>query len=94
MTCGVIVINVGIPLSRSLKNKRSQIKPLLNRLHREFNVSCAELDKLELWNEAVIGCAMLANDRRFLDAALAKIPPFIQKHFPETEIHNFSIQFL
>jgi len=89
---GVITLDLGIPVSGSLKDKRSQIKPLMNRLHKEFNVSCAELDKQDKWGETVIGCAMLANDRRFLDAALEKIPRFIQKHFPEIEIINFSIQ--
>ena len=94
MAYGVIVLDLGIPASESLKQKRSQIKPLIIRLHKEFNVSCAELDKQNKWNEAVIGCAMLANDRRFLDAALEKIPPFIQRQFPEIEIKYFSIQFL
>jgi len=94
LTYGVIILDLRLPSTRSLKYKRSQIKPLLIRLHREFNVSCAELEKQDIWNEAVIGCAMLANDRCHIDALLAKIPLFIQKQFPELEIVNYSIQFL
>ena len=90
----MIIIDLTLPGVRSLKNKRTQIKPLLHRLHREFNVSSAELDKQDLWNEAVIGCAMIANDRKIVDASLAKIPAFIQEKFPNLEIIDFSIQFL
>ncbi len=94
MTLGVIIIDLVIPVSRSLKSKRSRIKPLLTRLHKEFNVSTAELDKQEMWNQAVIGCAMLSNDKGFINAALSKIPLFIQNKFPDIEIIDCSIQFL
>ena len=39
-----LTIHLRLPGCASLKEKRGHIKPLLNRLHREFNVSVAEMD--------------------------------------------------
>jgi uncharacterized protein YlxP (DUF503 family) len=34
------------------EGKRSRLKPLLARLHREFNISVAEVDRNDAWKEA------------------------------------------
>ena len=44
MALGLLTLELYIPLAESLKDKRSVVKPLLARLHREFNVSTCESD--------------------------------------------------
>ena len=39
-----LTIHLHLPACSSLKEKRGRIKPLMARLHREFNVSVAEMD--------------------------------------------------
>ncbi len=46
----------------SLKEKRSRLKPLIVRLHREFNVSVAELDYQDSWQNALLACVIVSND--------------------------------
>ncbi len=41
---GSLTVHLHLPTSASLKEKRGRIKPLMNRLRREFNVSVAEMD--------------------------------------------------
>jgi uncharacterized protein YlxP (DUF503 family) len=43
MIIGILTLQVQIPGCKSLKEKRSRLKPLIARLHREFNISVSEL---------------------------------------------------
>jgi uncharacterized protein YlxP (DUF503 family) len=58
---------------RSLKQKRSAIRPVIAELHRRFAVSAAETSAHDLHRRAGIGVAVVAADRSHvvdvLDAA-------------------------
>ncbi|MBV9090328.1 MAG: DUF503 domain-containing protein [Mycobacteriaceae bacterium] len=58
---------------RSLKQKRSVVRPLVAELRRRFAVSAAETGALDLYRRAGIGVAVTAADRghvvEVLDAA-------------------------
>ena len=58
---------------RSLKQKRSVVRPLVAELQRRFGVAAAESGQLELHRRAGIGLAVVAADRghvvEVLDAA-------------------------
>lgn len=82
MAIGMLTLHLSIPMCASLKDKRSQLKPLLTRLQREFNISVAELDYQDRWQEALIGCVHLSNDGSHTQRSLQKIIPWIEKHFP------------
>ncbi len=48
---------------RSLKDKRSVVRPLVAELQRRFSVSAAETGSLDLHRRAGIGIAVVAADR-------------------------------
>lgn len=81
-------------MCRSLKEKRSQLKPLLSRLKREFNVSVAELDYQDSWQDALIGCAALSNDSAHLQRSLQKIIPWMERHYPNLMIVQDRIELI
>ena len=58
---------------RSMKQKRSVVRPIVTELRRRFSVSAAETGSLELHRRAGIGVAVVAADRahvvEVLDAA-------------------------
>ncbi|MCV7168486.1 DUF503 family protein [Mycobacterium sp. CPCC 205372] len=58
---------------RSLKQKRSAVRPVIAELARRFGVSAAEVGSQELHRRAAVGVAMVAADRahvvEVLDAA-------------------------
>ncbi|OBK78327.1 DUF503 domain-containing protein [Mycobacterium sp. 1164985.4] len=58
---------------RSLKEKRSAIRPVIAELHRRFSVSAAETGAQELYRRANVGVALVSADRghvvEVLDAA-------------------------
>jgi len=81
-----LTIHLHIPGCSSLKEKRGYIKPLISRLHREFNISVAEIDLQDQWQEAVIGCAMVGNDRAFLESALQNVAKWMEGHWTDGDV--------
>ena len=72
MVYAVLILDLMLTDCRSLKEKRSILKPLLHRLHKEYNVSAAEVDKNDIWNEAIIACALISNEKRAAESELGK----------------------
>jgi len=81
-----LTIHLHIPTCASLKEKRGRIKALISRLHREFNVSVAEMDLHDKWQEAVIVCAMVGNDAAFLQSALGEVGKWVEGHWTDGDV--------
>ena len=86
MAVAVLTIHLLLPGCSSLKDKRSKIKPILARLHKEFNLSTAEIDLQDQWREAVIACAVVGNDRVFLNNVLQKVLVFYNRMWPDLPV--------
>jgi uncharacterized protein len=70
MVVGVLSLDLLLPASNSLKDKRQVLRSLLDRLHNEFNVSAAEVGDNDVWRRAQLGVACVANERSHADAVL------------------------
>lgn len=90
----LLTIHLRLPGCASLKEKRSRIKPILARLHREFNVSTAELDRQDHWQEAVLGCALLSNDSAHAQSALQTVLDYVTRTWPDEEILEYHIELI
>lgn len=86
MPVGLLTLHLRLPGCTSLKEKRSRIKPLLARLHREFNVSAAEMDRLDAWQEAVVACAVVSNDAAQTQRVLQQVI-----HWVENSWHDVAL---
>jgi uncharacterized protein len=94
MIIGVLTLHLLLPGCHSLKDKRGKIKPVLARLHREFNISVAEIDRLDMWQETVIACSLVSNDHVYTHNALKIIPEFIESHWPDFQIIDQQIEII
>jgi len=81
-----LTIHLRLPACASLKEKRGRIKPLIARLHREFNISVAETDLQDKWQEAVIVCAMAGNERGHLESALQNVAKWVEGHWTDGDV--------
>ncbi len=88
MAIGSLQITIVLPGINSLKAKRHIIKPMLARLHKEFNVSVAEMDYLDSWQNAKLQVVMVCNNARILEATLQQICDFIKNNWPENYISD------
>jgi hypothetical protein len=78
-----LTIQLHLAGCRSLKDKRGRIKPLIARLHREFNISVAEIGLQDRWQEAVIACAMVGNEAGHLESALQTVRRWVKGNWPD-----------
>ena len=78
MVVGIVKLELRIPQSTSLKGKRSVVKKVIERTRARFNVTVAEVDKQDVYSRAVIGCAMVGSDQRYVNGAVDKILDFIE----------------
>ncbi|NOY97971.1 MAG: DUF503 domain-containing protein [Chloroflexi bacterium] len=89
---GILTIHLHIPGCASLKEKRRRLKPLLTRLHREFNVSVAEMDLQDTWQDAVIACALVSNDKAQVQRALQTVSKWVENNWPDMTIVDEKIE--
>jgi uncharacterized protein YlxP (DUF503 family) len=87
-----LTIHLRLPLCSSLKEKRGRIKPLMSRLHREFNVSVAEMDLQDTWDEAVIACAMINSDATVLRQSLQTVEKWVEANCPDGDVWDTKIE--
>jgi len=87
-----LTIHLHIPGCSSLKEKRGRIKPLMARLHREFNVSVAEMDLQDKWQEAVIGCAMVNSDSVVLQQSLQSVAKWVEGNWTDGDVIEQKIE--
>ena len=68
-----LTLELRIEGAHSLKDKRQVVRSVKDRLRSSFNVSVAELDPSNLWNEATIGIAAVSHSRDYLDGLLKTV---------------------
>jgi hypothetical protein len=73
MAVGLLTLEIHIPDSRSLKDKRQVLRSLKDRLRGRYNVAVAELDHQESWQRAQIGIVSLSNDAAHLEQSLRAV---------------------
>ena len=86
MPIGLLTLSIQIPGCQSLKEKRSRLKPLITRLHHEFNISVAEMDAQDSWSYTILACALVNSDLDHTQRSLQIISTWIEKHWPDVQI--------
>jgi uncharacterized protein YlxP (DUF503 family) len=86
MHVAALSIELRLPGCRTLKEKRSALKSLLAAVHREFNVSAAELDHLDDPHSSVVACAVVSNDAAHGQRLLGRIPGWIEDRRPDLQV--------
>ena len=71
MVVGVIDWELEIYGCQSLKEKRSVLKSLKDRLHNRLNVSVAETGHQDVWQRAELTACVVSTERRHADSVLA-----------------------
>ena len=82
MAVGILHLELRLLSPRSLKEKRSILKPLKNYLQTEHNLSVAEVEHQEVYRLSGLEVAMVSNDRAYLQTALSGLSKLLEKRFP------------
>ena len=93
MIVGTVEIRLSVREARSLKDKRSVLLSLKERLRRSFNVSIAEVGNQDVIQSAILGVAQVSNNGRYTNGSLDKLVDAVRR-FPAVQLVDYSIQIL
>jgi uncharacterized protein YlxP (DUF503 family) len=91
---GLCTLELQIPESFSLKDKRSVLKSLLARLRQDHHLAAAEIDLLDDPRASVIAFTTVSNSSRQIDQTLQAALRWIDRTFPQVEVISEQIEIL
>ena len=94
MVIAVARVELHIPASQSLKDKRQVLKSLLAQVQRQFQISAAEVDAHDLLQRGVLGLACVSNDARHADAVIARAVAFLSSSKHEVNLLDYQTEVL
>ena len=93
MIIGVLQLELSVTDAMSLKDKRRVVKSIKDRIAHAHNVSIAEVGALDAHRRAILGIAMVANDKSYVEGGLSKLVDFVRT-VPQVELVDFQIDLL
>lgn len=92
MIIGICTLQLRLPTSHSLKDKRQILRSLTARVRHDFNVSIAEVDQLAAWQAATLGIACVSSDRDYAHGLLTKVADAISSYRLDLEVYDYRIE--
>ncbi|RMG60246.1 MAG: DUF503 domain-containing protein [Deltaproteobacteria bacterium] len=77
MVVGIVSYDIVLQGTSNLKEKRSAVRKLVERIRNRFPVSVAEVGCQDLWQRTVIGVAVVGNDPVVIQGVIDRISDFI-----------------
>jgi len=80
MIIGVLTADISIPEARSLKDKRSVLRSLKDRILNRMNVSVAEVGRQDEWRFAELAFVTVAATSKIVQSRLADLDKFLRSN--------------
>ncbi|HHY20043.1 MAG TPA: DUF503 domain-containing protein [Firmicutes bacterium] len=78
MIIGTLTIRLYAPWVHSLKEKRMEVKSLIDKTKNKFNVSIAEIEGMDTHQIIVLGIGCVSNDTKYVNSVLDEVINFIE----------------
>ncbi len=94
MVIGVCTLELSLPATASLKDKRQVMKSLTARLRNEFNVSVAEIGAQDQWQWGVLGVACVSGDRDYAQGLLDRVVNWVRDNRLDCDLAEYHFQIM
>lgn len=91
MHVGVLEVRFDTPFARSLKQKRSLVKPVVERVRQRYDVSVARIDGLDAHDWERIAIAAVSADPGLLRELLERIYAFVVGQGVPVDHHEIAV---
>ena len=88
----VLEMEFFIPHSHSLKEKRSVVRKVKDRIKARYNASVAEVGMHDLWQRSLIAVCMVSGSRKLLSETVEKVLNDVEMIVPSMLSH-FSVDY-
>jgi uncharacterized protein len=78
-------LDLHLPEVRSLKAKRSVVRPLVEGARRRYAVSAAEVGFQDQWQRALLGFAVVSGSEHHATEVIDEVERFVWSH-PEVQV--------
>jgi uncharacterized protein YlxP (DUF503 family) len=86
-------LELHIPTSRSLKEKRAVLRPIVEGLRHRFQISVAEVDYQDKWQRTLIGIAVVSDSYSHAVEVIANVERWVWSK-PEIEVTRFHTEWV
>ncbi len=80
-----LAVDLHLPEVRSLKAKRSVVRPIVEGARKRYNVAAAEVAFHDQWQRAGLGFAVVAGTERHATEVMDDVERFVWSH-PEVQV--------
>ena len=91
---GLCTLELYLPESLTLKDKRAVVKSLLKRLRNTFNVAASEIDRLDNRQQAVIAFVTVSNSVNQVDKMMRQVMTWIEETYPQVQVMAEDIEII
>ena len=93
MHVAVVRLEIHIPHSRSLKEKRAVVKPMVEGIRQRFGLSVAEVAYHEKWQRAALGLAVVAESHGHAVDVLDNVERWVWSR-PDVEVSAWETEWV
>jgi hypothetical protein len=94
MAIGLLTLELYLPLNESLKGKRGILKPLINRLRRDFNVSICEAEAQDVLTRAVLEVVCVSQNSALAHRHLQKVAHRVENWRLDAQLIDYHIEMI
>ncbi|MEG0771798.1 DUF503 domain-containing protein [Clostridium sp.] len=80
MIIGSCKVYLNVPFSHSLKEKRTVVKSIIDKVKHKFNVAIAEIEDQDVHQSIVIGLAVISNNSAHANSMIQTIVNYIEEN--------------
>ena len=91
MVVGLLTLELFLPEAQSLKGKRSIMRPLIEHVRRNWNVSVTEVDHRDAWQRATLAVASVNTETAQLHHTLEEIAKRVEGQ-RSAQLLDYSVQ--
>ena len=93
MIVGTCKVYLSADWVTSLKEKRTICKSLIERAKHKFNISIAEIERMDSHKHIVIGFVCVTNDARLADTVIQNVIHFIESN-TDAQLDDYVMEIL
>jgi uncharacterized protein YlxP (DUF503 family) len=80
MIIGLLTVHISIPEARSLKDKRSVLRSMKDRILNRMNVSVAEVGRQDEWNYADMAFVTVAAESEIVQGRISELSEVLRSN--------------
>ncbi len=93
MHVAVVQLELHIPTSRSLKEKRAALRPIVEGIRHRFLISVAEVGYQDKWQRALVGMAVVSDSYSHAAEVVDAVERWVWSK-PEVEVCRFHTEWV